>query len=68
MATLVLTNYVSKLNRRKTLAIAYISTVVVSFVFIFNFVQKSDIICTILIILIRALTTTGYFMIVMIQT
>lgn len=57
MATLVLTNYVSKLNRRKTLAIAYISTVVVSFVFIFNFVQKSDIICTILIILIRALTS-----------
>lgn len=57
LVTIILTRYVSKLNRRKTLLIAYILTVGISLIFIIKPVQQSDVICTILIICIRSSTS-----------
>lgn len=60
IVTLVLTRFVSKLHRKKTLAIAYMLTVATVFLFIIKPIQDSDIMCTILIILVRTLTSTLY--------
>lgn len=57
VATLLLTRFVSKLNRRKTLLIAYLFTVTVSLIFLIKPVQQSNAICTVLIIFIRASTS-----------
>lgn len=57
VATLVLSTFVSKVKRKKTMFIAYMCTVGFSMIFLIKAVQDSDIACTILIVCIRASTS-----------
>lgn len=68
VTTLVVGSYITTLYRKKTLAIVYGMTPILASFFMLEWVSGSPFLSTVLIVLMRVMTTSGYFMIVMIQT
>lgn len=68
ITSLVMGQFVTNLPRKKTLTIMYGTTSALTLLFLFNFVSDSALLSVLVILFMRVLTTTGYFMVVMIET